>query len=301
MRNESQYVYGDQIGLPMLIHLSRLRSQVAHPVPWHSHPGCEIIFILEGATAYEFSGKSETLLSGGKFLVVPAGFVHRGKHDMRAPCKVCGLAINDSPGTSWKGTTFNKSDRRQFLNTFHSPTPQVHPFNPALRWLVRRLMEETVNHYSNPHQSDSAAALRSLICTVLVEVMRQVQVPPSEPREFVAAAIAYLKSRLADNVRMNELARQVGYSRARMFDLFKAQTGLTPNDYLQRLRIEKAQELLKQSETSVTDIALTLGFSSGQYFSTVFGRYMGVSPKEFRQGAKPGKRHIFERIHGELA
>ena len=72
-----------------------------------------------------------------------------------------------------------------------------------------------------------------------------------------------------------------------MFDLFKAQTGLTPNDYLQRLRVEAAQEQLRQTDFSVTQIALAMGFSSGQYFSTVFARYTGVSPTRFRKGARP--------------
>ena len=54
-----------------------------------------------------------------------------------------------------------------------------------------------------------------------------------------------------------------------------------------RLRVEKAQEQLRQTNRSVTEIALATGFSSGQYFSTVFARYSGVSPTDFRNGATP--------------
>ena len=164
---------------------------------------------------------------------------------------------------------------------------KAHPFNPALRWLVRRLIEETGNYPGNPRPAEAAIVLRALICAVLVEAMRQMLVPPTEPREFVVAAIAFLKRRLAEPVSMDELVRHVGFSRARMFDLFKMQTGLTPNDYLQRLRVEKAQEQLRHTSRSVTEIALATGFSSGQYFSTVFARYTGVSPTDFRNGAKP--------------
>jgi AraC-like DNA-binding protein len=89
---------------------------------------------------------------------------------------------------------------------------------------------------------------------------------------------------------MDDLVRYVGFSRARMFDIFKAQTGLTPNDYLQRLRVESAQEQLRQTDRSVTEIASATGFSSGQYFSTVFVRYTGVSPTRFRKGARPRAR-----------
>jgi AraC-like DNA-binding protein len=164
---------------------------------------------------------------------------------------------------------------------------RAHPFNPALRWLVRRLMEETGNYPANPRPAEAAIVLRALICAVLVEAMRQMLVPLTEPKEFVAAAVTYLRRHLSEPVGMDDLVRHVGFSRARMFDLFKAQTGLTPNDYLQRLRVEKAQEQLRQTDRSVTEIALATGFSSGQYFSTVFARYTGVAPTDFRKGAKP--------------
>ena len=96
---------------------------------------------------------------------------------------------------------------------------------------------------------------------------------------------------LSEPVSMDDLVRHVGFSRARMFDLFKAQTGLTPNDYLQRLRVETAQEQLRQTNLSVTQIALATGFSSGQYFSTVFARYAGVAPTGFPERGQTESVH----------
>jgi len=280
-------VYGNQIGLPMLIHVSRVRSHIASRVTWHSHEGFEVLFLLDGATAYEFSGQGAVALHGGHFLVVPPGLVHRGLHDMRSPSTICGLALKASRPSGWSSTTFTGSDVRRLRRALETAGTKAHPFSPALRWLVRRLMEETGNYPANPHRAEAGIALRALICAVLVEVMRQILVPPTEPKEFVAAAIAYLQRHLQEPVRMDDLVRHVGFSRARMFDMFKAQTGLTPNDYLQRLRIEKARAQLRQTKLSVTEIGLAVGFSSGQYFSTVFARYSGVSPTGFRKGAKP--------------
>ena len=287
MKEQSVYVYGNQIGLPMLIHVSRLRSHVASRVTWHSHEGFEILFLLEGATAYEFSGRKAVELHGGHFLVVPPRLVHHGLHDMRSPGTICGLALKASRPSGWKTTTFSPSDLARLRSALANASQKAHPFNPALRWLVRRLMEETGNYPANPHRAEAGIALRALICAVLVEVMRQILVPPTEPKEFVAAAIAYLRQHLPEPVRIDDLVRHVGFSRSRMFDMFKAQTGLTPGDYLQRLRIEKAQEQLRQTDLSVTGIGLAVGFSSGQYFSTVFARYTGVSPTDFRKGVKP--------------
>jgi AraC-like DNA-binding protein len=288
MNEKSDYIVGNQIELPMLIHVSRVRNQVASRVTWHKHGGFEMLFLLDGATAYEFAGQDGVELHGGHFLIVPPGLVHRGLHNVRSPSTICGLALDTSRPSAWKNTPFTRADVRRLRTVLEKASRKVHPFNPPLRWLVRRLMEETANYSANPERAEAPIALRATICAVLVEAMRQILVPPAEPREFVAAAIAYLRQHFQEPVRMSDLVRHVGFSRARMFELFKAQTGRTPNDYLQRLRIEQAQEQLAQTNRSVTEIALATGFSSGQYFSTVFGRYTGISPTRFRQGARPG-------------
>ena len=287
MNEPSVYVHGNQIGLPMLIHVSRGRSHIARRVTWHSHEGFELLFLLEGATAYEFADRHAVELHGGHFLVVPPGLVHRGLHGMRSPSNLCGLALKASRPSDWKTTTFTATDVRNIRTALEKASRKVHPFNPALRWLVRRLMEETTGYPTHPRPAEARIALRALICAVLVEAIRQMLVTPTEPKRFVAAAITYLRQHLHEPVGMADLVRHVGLGRARMFDLFKTQTGLTPNDYLQRMRIKKAQEQLRQTKLSVTEIGLAVGFSSGQYFSTVFARYSGVSPTHFRKGAKP--------------
>ena len=58
---------------------------------------------------------------------------------------------------------------------------------------------------------------------------------------------------------------------------------MTPNDYLQRLRIDKARSMLGQTRKTVTEIAYSLGFSSSQYFCNVFRRYAGMTPINFRR------------------
>ena len=291
MNEQSVTVHGNQIGLPMLIHVSRVRSHTASRVTWHSHEGFELVFLVDGATAYEFAGRTTVDLRGGHFLVVPPGLVHRGLQDVRSPSTICGLALKASPPSAWKRTTFTAADVRHLRTALENASRKVHPFNPALRWLVRRLMEETASYPGSPHRAEAGIALRALICAVLVEAMRQMLMPVTVPKQFVAAAVAYLRQHLHEPVGMADLVRHVGFSRARMFDMFKAQTGLTPHDYLQRMRIEKAQEQLRQTVLSVTDIGMAVGFSSGQYFSTVFARYSGVSPTGFREGAKPINPH----------
>ena len=64
--------------------------------------------------------------------------------------------------------------------------------------------------------------------------------------------------------------------------MFKSETGLTPNDYVQRLRIGRACEILGGSDESITGIACRMGFSDSQYFARVFRKYMGETPSQYR-------------------
>lgn len=283
MVKHSFEVAGNSIGLPALIHISRARSQVASRVTWHSHEGYELLFLLEGATAYEFTNHETVELHGGNFLVVPPRVVHRGVHNVRSPSTIFGLALRPPKSGDWKGTSFTAADLRHVRRALEVGSRKVHPFSPTLRWLVQRLVDETASFTAQPPTPTSAVAIRSLICAVLVEAVRQLLNPPNAPQQYVSAAIAYLRQHFQDTVRMSDLVRHVGFSRARLFDIFKAQTGLTPNHYLQRLRVEHARQQLRGTKLSITEIAHATGFSSGQYFSTVFTRYIGASPSSYRK------------------
>lgn len=82
-----------------------------------------------------------------------------------------------------------------------------------------------------------------------------------------------------------ELAGIAGLSQASFFVHFKRITGCSPKDYAQRQRIELAAAALRaQPQCSITRVAHAHGFSSSQYFATVFRRYFGVSPADYRKG-----------------
>jgi AraC family transcriptional regulator len=84
------------------------------------------------------------------------------------------------------------------------------------------------------------------------------------------------------------LTKHLGYSRTRIFHLFTAEVGMAPHNYLIRLRLEKATELLRDTSLSITEVALATGFASGQHLSRVFRRYRGETPSQCRASAAGG-------------
>jgi AraC-like DNA-binding protein/mannose-6-phosphate isomerase-like protein (cupin superfamily) len=278
-----EHLDGPQIGLPLLQRLGIVHSDSASRVAWHAHRGFEILFLTAGTTGYEFRAGHAVELHGGEFLVIPPGTKHRGQHDMRSPCRICGLALSPLDLPAWQNTAFKAEDLTRLRSSLDHSAMSIHPFSPALRWIIKRLTEEVQDYLTTGASFTSQASLRILVCAALVEVVRQILSPPQAPKEIVAAAVRYLNTHCQRTVSIGELARHLGYSRSRTFELFKAEMGLTPNDYLQRVRMQKAQAMLRNTRRPITDIALSTGFNSSQYFSTVFRRYTGQSPAEFRQ------------------
>lgn len=87
---------------------------------------------------------------------------------------------------------------------------------------------------------------------------------------------------------LDEIARDSGLSRAHFFKLFRRQTGITPNLYLNTLRMERAIDGLTRTAQTVTDIGFDLGFASQASFSRFFCSNVGIPPTAYRRIAQIG-------------
>jgi AraC-like DNA-binding protein len=94
--------------------------------------------------------------------------------------------------------------------------------------------------------------------------------------------LQYVDDRSAARITLQELATVAGLSRMHFAAQFRAATGMRPHQYLLKQRIERAKELLKQAEISLVDVALTVGFQTQAHFTTVFKRFAGDTPYQWR-------------------
>lgn len=96
--------------------------------------------------------------------------------------------------------------------------------------------------------------------------------------------MAWLEDHFAEEVCWEALADRFSLSLRTLHRQLKQQTGLTPQRYLNRLRLIKARHLLRHSDESVTEIAYRCGFGDSNHFSTLFRREFDWSPRDIRQG-----------------
>lgn len=103
------------------------------------------------------------------------------------------------------------------------------------------------------------------------------------PGAKLRRAIAFMEANLQDPFDLTQLAQTVGMSPFHFSRLFKKATGLSPSHYFIRQRITKAQQLLQETDVSIIEVGMSVGYSSPSHFAQIFRREAGVSPSDYRR------------------
>lgn len=93
----------------------------------------------------------------------------------------------------------------------------------------------------------------------------------------------FMNSNLHRRIHLAELAGAVNLSPSRFSHFFKTQAGLSPGNYLRRLRMEKARHLLATTLLTIKEIMAMAGYNSKSLFVRHFRRYFGLAPSEYRK------------------
>jgi AraC family transcriptional regulator, L-rhamnose operon regulatory protein RhaS len=101
------------------------------------------------------------------------------------------------------------------------------------------------------------------------------------------ALIRHIDLHYGEDIDISELAAHFGIPMRTMTRRMLDATGLSPSNYLARVRLCSAMRMLRQSDLSITDIAFNCGFNDSNYFSSRFHHEIGVTPKQYRQSFQP--------------
>ncbi len=268
--------------MPLIQRVSVVRCHSASRITWHSHAGYELLLLSEGATTYEFEEGTTADLTGGQFLIIPPEVVHRGLNDLRTPTSLCGVMFAPTFSNAGQHSPFSLDELAWLQKQLDYAALKPLKMNVALRSQVKALPNEIKSYSADSIQK--VLRIRLMMCEILFEVATRFEGPTVLlPTTLVEQAIQYMRKNLDNPTSMRQLARSIGCSRPKLFQIFKEATGLTPNDYWQRIRIEDAYHRLHSSTDSITKIAMDCGFTTSQYFCTVFRKYWGLSPSECRK------------------
>lgn len=107
---------------------------------------------------------------------------------------------------------------------------------------------------------------------------------------WAARAEEYIQANYMNNITLEDMAAQIGFSIYYFSKLFKRKFQLNFVDYLTRVRIRKAREMLEQGEVSIKEVSSRVGYSEANYFARVFKKETGVPPSVYQKNAKLAKK-----------
>lgn len=197
--------------------------------------------------------------------------------------------------------TFRKDVPSRHINIYFHPdqfgddSRSARPLavsRPVLNLLVpgvREVVNQLVDELQRPAML-SADAAESLARLLLVQVARHLQRRPNAPGDLEPALLArvhdYVVAHLAERILVADMARQVGLSGDRFALAFKAQTGHPPHRFVMSMRLDRATDLLRNSNVSLAEVASLCGFSSQQHLSNVMRQQVGATPLRYRESGR---------------
>lgn len=244
----------------------------------HSPAHREIMLALSGNGLRTVAGKIYAQKPGSVFL-----FDHYESRDWKSdptrcpePKLVLWLHLLSHRPTLTYNTVFHDENGRQSREI--SRRVLVHEAIPPL-------MEAWDRCKALPGDVMQWELFKSLATAVLLEVLRVAEVAVKESsthqREVIELARQYILDHLAEDLRLETLARITGYSPFFFHRLFREQTGMTPKAFIDGARLKRAQELLAQGYT-VAAVAESVGSATPYAFSHFFKRQTGCAPGQWR-------------------
>jgi len=136
-------------------------------------------------------------------------------------------------------------------------------------------------------------AIQSLASRFFIKIIELESNMKQSIPEDISKAINYINDNIHINLELDELALLANLSLSRFKQKFKEVAGIPPGEYILRTKVDASKRLLRDTDRTITEIAHYLGFSSSQYFATVFKKFKNMTPRDFRIRVKKDSK-IFD-------
>ena len=247
----------------------------------HLHREFEVNLILDGSVEILSQGREYHAETGDFFVFDPYQ-----PHELRArEGTVLILSIQISP--AFFSDYFPQLESVRFgTEIFHRAA------SPRHQQLYRQLLELTCCYCQKApfYELDCAgninALFRALLDVSAFTVVSEAERPAQRARQ---ERVRYLAERIeggfSEKLLLGDLAKELGVDLYYLSHFFREHFGLSFQEYLAKLRCEKARRELLLTDRSLLDISLSCGFSSPKYFQRAFQKQYGATPREYRRQA----------------
>ncbi|MBW5447565.1 helix-turn-helix domain-containing protein [Cohnella sp. CFH 77786] len=248
--------------------------------PPHSHTWFEFNYVLSGQMLTRF-GRDPVMIREGEFFLIPPGLTHSHAYTPGNPhegiCLRWRLRRRDADEEG-EGSLYAR------LNGLKDWKPGGYRDHDGIGSLLAHFFEEAVSG------GRSVLSLQLLLVRLL-ETLAKIRDPDDAVLpdiggtrdSFIKKVEVYMEDFQGDRLRVADLAASLHMSYGHLARLYKQRTGITLIERMNRLRLEKACELLQQPALLIKEVAEKAGFPDLCYFSKAFKKRYGVSPQAYRK------------------
>ena len=260
----------------------------------HRNEGLEITYLDNGSLGFVVDGRSHPLSPGHLTITRPWQPHSVGRPDVAAS-RLYWLILDvgvRQPHQPWKWPPWlvlAPADIKELTLLLRENEHPVWPGTPEVGRCFADLGHLIASSRTGALPVSRLTLLANEVFVCLLELLRE-QKPPKKTslmlgERSVAMFLARLESGLHEPWTLKLMAEKSGLSRTRFAHYCRKLTNLSPMEYLQRQRVEKAKLLLARGRQSITEIAMDCGFASSAYFASVFRQHAQCSPRQYRDAA----------------
>ena len=241
---------------------------------FHSHPHYEL-YVLTSGSRQVFVGNQLFNLYAPSMILLPPHCLHRTEG---GPYERYNINIMPQYIGDYEKNILNSAE-----NTVISPNKKECDF---MLGIVERLYN--ISHELPPPEAEYVA--KSMFVSFLHAYRKQIMRLSDVERKTNPGAsyltlkiLDYFDQHYGEKISLDVLAESLFMSTSAIIYNFKKDLGCTPIDFLLKVRLNKAKEMLLKTNKNITDIAFECGFSSPVYFGNIFKSKEGLSPRDYRK------------------
>lgn len=262
---------------------------MTHPWGLHFHNCCEIGYCYRGHGVATITDHNYRYDDEEMFTIVPANIPHTTNSDSGC-MDLWGWLFVDMDAfvhNEMKGLSISPEEILRRLNRRGVCDTAVH--NPRCAALIRLMMEECKN--DGPYHEES---MKGYLRALVIETLRMVQERDNGKRSvkynrYVEKAAQYISMHYAEDIRIKQLARSCGLSESHFRRIFDESVGMTPNDYINMVRIDKACDMLLKEDLAMSEVCERAGYQTASSFNRNFKALTGMSPLQWKnKGSREG-------------
>jgi AraC-like DNA-binding protein len=231
----------------------------------------QIVFITSGHGSFEAASTPQTTIQPGTALLLFPGEWHRYRPDKESGWTEYWLGFGGREATRIMQSFFSP---QKPIVSVGQPDALIQHFHQILHWLQQPVAAK--EQILASHVPLALALLRSSSLTD--------EVAHNSDAELVIRAKAEMLRHLTDRTDLEGLASELGISYSRFRFAFKEQTGYSPREYENMMKLNRSRDLLLREQKSVSETADALGYSSVYYFSRAFKKQFSQSPQQWLRG-----------------